>query len=60
MIFASPTLAALGVNVYNGHGECARKLNLSVQGVESLEMLAGEHRGGGPAAAWPRCAGAAR
>ena len=35
MSLGSPTLAALGINVYGSLGECARKRNLSVQGVES-------------------------
>ena len=35
MILGSPTLAALETNVYNSLGECSRKCNLSVQGVES-------------------------
>ena len=35
MILRSPTLATLGINVYNSLGECMRKRNLSVQGVES-------------------------
>ena len=35
MILGSPTLAALGINVYDSLGECTRKRNLSVQGVES-------------------------
>ena len=30
-----PTLAALGINVYDSLNECARTRNLSVQGVES-------------------------
>ena len=35
VILGSPTLAFLGINVYDSLGECARKRNLSVQGVES-------------------------
>ena len=35
VILGSPTLAALGIDVYDSFGECARKRNLSVQGVES-------------------------
>ena len=35
VILRIPTLAALGINVYDMLGECARKRNLSVQGVES-------------------------
>ena len=34
VIFGSPSLAALGINVYNSLGECARKRDLSVQCVE--------------------------
>ena len=63
VILGSPTLAALGINVYDSLGECVRKRYLSVQGVEPpnfKEMSAGEHRGGVPAAARPRCPGAAR
>ena len=35
VISRSPTLAALGINVFHSLGECARKRNLSVQGVKS-------------------------
>ena len=35
VILGSPTLAALGINVYDSLGDCARKRNLSVKGVES-------------------------
>ena len=35
MISGSPTLAALGINVYDSLGECRRKRKLSVQDVES-------------------------
>ena len=35
VILGSPTYAALGTNVYDSLGECARKRNLSVQVVES-------------------------
>ena len=35
MILGSLPLAALGIDVYNSLGECVRKRNLSVQGVES-------------------------
>ena len=35
VILGSPTLATLGINVYDSLGECARKRNLSLQGVES-------------------------
>ena len=35
VILGSPTLAALRINVYDSLEECARKRNLSVQGVES-------------------------
>ena len=35
MILGSPTLAALGINMSDILGECVRKRNLSVQGVES-------------------------
>ena len=35
VILGSPTLAALEINVYDSLDECARKRNLSVQGVES-------------------------
>ena len=35
VIMGSPTIAALGINVYVSLDECARKCNLSVQGVES-------------------------
>ena len=35
VILRSPTLAALGINVYDSLGECTRKRNLSVLGVES-------------------------
>ena len=35
VILGSTVFAALGINVYNSFGECARKRNLSVQGVES-------------------------
>ena len=35
MIIGSPTLAALGIHVYDSLSGCARKRNLSVQGVES-------------------------
>ena len=35
VILGSPTLAALRLNVHDSGGECARKHNLSVQGVES-------------------------
>ena len=35
VILGSLTFAALGFNVYSSLGECARKRNLSVQGVES-------------------------
>ena len=35
MILGSPTLAALGIDVYDSLGECAREHNLSVQSVES-------------------------
>ena len=38
MILGSPTLAALGIIVYDSLGECARKRNLSVQGVESPDF----------------------
>ena len=33
VILGSPTLVALGINVYDSLGECARKRNLSVQDV---------------------------
>ena len=35
VILGSPTLAALGITVYDSLGECVRKSNLLVQGVES-------------------------
>ena len=35
VILESPTLAALEINVYDSLNKCARKRNLSVQGVES-------------------------
>ena len=35
VILGSPTLAALGINVYDSLGECGRKRNLSSQSVES-------------------------
>ena len=35
VMLESPTYAALGINVYDSLCECARKRNLSVQGVES-------------------------
>ena len=35
VILGSPTLATLGIDVYDSTGEYARKRNLSVQGVES-------------------------
>ena len=35
VILGSPTLTALGINVYGSLCECARKRNLSVQGVGS-------------------------
>ena len=35
VILGSPTVAALGINVYDSLGECASKNNTSVQGVES-------------------------
>ena len=35
VILGSPSLAALGINVYGSLGEYARKRNLCVQGVES-------------------------
>ena len=35
VILGSPTLTALGINGYDSLGECARKRNLCVQGVES-------------------------
>ena len=35
VMLGSRALAALGINVYDSLGECARKRNLSVQGVES-------------------------
>ena len=38
MILGSPTLAALGTDVYNSLGECARQRNLSVQSVESPNL----------------------
>ena len=38
VILGSPTLATLGINVYDNLGECARKCNLSVKGVESTNF----------------------
>ena len=38
MILVSPTLAALGINVYDSFGEYVHKRILSVQGVESLNF----------------------
>ena len=38
VISGSPTLAALGINVYESLGECARNRNLSIQGVESANF----------------------
>ena len=35
VILGSPTLAALGINMYDSLGECARKRNIAVQGLES-------------------------
>ena len=35
VILRSPTLVALGIKVYDSLGECTRKRNLFVQGVES-------------------------
>ena len=34
VILGSPTLAGLGIKVYDSFGKCVRKRNLSVQGVE--------------------------
>ena len=38
VILGSPTLTALGINVYDSLGEYGRKRNLSVQGVESTDF----------------------
>ena len=38
MILGSPTLATPGINMHDSLGECARKRNLSVQGLESLNF----------------------
>ena len=38
VILRSPTLAALGINVYDSLGECAHQRNLSVQVVESPNL----------------------
>ena len=62
VIFGSPNFVALEINVYASLEECARERNLSVNGPESPNfqgMLAGEYHGGGPAAARPKCPGAA-
>ena len=38
VLLGSPTLAALGIDGYDSLGECARKRNLSVQGIEPLNL----------------------